>query len=154
MTETTLARLAQMSGLELLQAMLAGKGPAPSISGTLNFTLETIEEGRAVFVGTPNKDHCNPLGTVHGGWYGAVLDSCMACAVQSCLPPGNAYTTLEYKVNIVRPIPLGMKVRAVGTAQHVGRSTGVGVGEIRGAEDDRLYATGSTTCIVMPIRRA
>ncbi len=65
------------------------------------------------------------------------------------LPTGHVYTTLEYQVNIMRPIPLGTEVQAVGESQHAGRSTGVARGEIRGAADGRLYATGSTTCIVM-----
>jgi acyl-coenzyme A thioesterase PaaI-like protein len=56
---------------------------------------------------------------------------------------------MEYKINIIRPIPLGTKVRAIGKVQHAGRSSGIANGEIRGVEDDRLYATGSTTCIIM-----
>ena len=73
----------------------------------------------------------------------------MACAVMTIVPKGSYYTTLEYKVNIVRSIPIGMQVRATGTVQHAGRSTGVSVGELRGVEDGKLYATGSTTCIIM-----
>jgi uncharacterized protein (TIGR00369 family) len=76
----------------------------------------------------------------------------MACAVMTKVPKGSVYTTLEYKINILRPIPLGMEVEAIGVAQHVGRSTGIANGEIRGVEDGRLYATGSTTCIVMKLR--
>jgi acyl-coenzyme A thioesterase PaaI-like protein len=52
-------------------------------------------------------------------------------------------------VNIIRPVPLGMLVEAIGIASHVGRSTGVAEGRMTGVEDGRLYATGSTTCIVM-----
>ena len=76
----------------------------------------------------------------------------MACAVMTKVPKGSVYTTLEYKINILRSIPLGTEVRAIGQTQHVGRSTGVAIGEIRGVADDRLYATGSTTCIIMPIQ--
>ncbi|EAP78295.1 thioesterase family protein [Roseovarius nubinhibens ISM] len=77
----------------------------------------------------------------------------MACAVMTCVPQGSYYTTLEYKVNITRAIPLGTSVRAVGTVSHAGRSTGVASGEIRGIDDDRLYATGSTTCLIMQARQ-
>ena len=105
--------------------------------------------GKVIFTGTPEFGSMNPLGTVHGGWYGTLLDSCMACAVMTRVPKGSVYTTLEYKVNILRPIRLGMAVRATGWCQHAGRSTGIANGEIRGIEDDRLYATGSTTCIIM-----
>ena len=86
--------------------------------------------------------------TVHGGWYGTLLDSCMACAVMTKLPRGATYTTLEYKINITRAIPAGMEIVATGLVQHAGRSTGVANGEIRGAQDGKLYATGSTTCMI------
>ena len=91
------------------------------------------------------------MGTVHGGWYGTVLDSCMACAVMTKVPRGSVYTTLEYKINILRGLPLDMEIDCIGVTDHVGRSTGVAHGEIRGVEDGKLYATGSTTCIVMKL---
>lgn len=142
-------QLLSMSGLEYLRDMLAGKIAGPPIAKTLNYRLQRVDKGRVVFHGTPEFPHANPMRSVHGGWYGTVLDSCMACAVMTTVPKGSSYTTLEYKVNITRPIPLGMTVEAVGTVQHGGRSTGVAVGEIRGLKDGRLYATGSTTCIIM-----
>ena len=147
----TLEETLAQSGLDFMRDVLAGKHSGPPIAAALNYWLEEVEEGRAVFRGAPKFDYTNPMGTLHGGWYGTLLDSCMACAVMTLVPRGSVYTTLEYKVNIVRSIPLETPVRAIGTAQHVGRSTGVATGEIRGVDDDRLYATGSTTCIVMQI---
>lgn len=149
MKPATQEQMLSMSGLEIMQRMKDGTLPAPPIADVMDYTLTEVTEGRAVFRGAPGPQHCNPMGTVHGGWYGTLLDSAMACAVMSRVPKGSTYTTLEYKVNILRPIPLGTQIDAVGTAQHVGRSTGVANGEIRGVEDGRLYATGSTTCIVM-----
>jgi len=78
-----------------------------------------------------------------------LLDSCMACAVMTRVPQGSVYTTLEYKINILRPIPTGLVVQGIGKIDHSGRSTGVAHGEIIGLEDGKLYATGSTTCIIM-----
>ncbi len=141
----------KLSGLEFMEAILAGKNPAPPISTTMGYALHSIEKGRAVFRGAPEFKFTNPMGTVHGGWYGTLLDSAMACAVMSCIPRGSVYTTLEYKVNIVKGIPLGMEIDCIGEVDHVGRSTGVAHGEIRGVEDGKLYATGSTTCIVMKL---
>jgi len=140
-----------LSGLEFMQAVLDGKIARPPISVGLNFTLDRVEEGRVLFRGTPEFSHSNPMGTVHGGWYGTILDSAMACAVMTTVPRGSVYTTLEYKVNITRAIPLGTEVVCEGRVQHAGRSTGVAVGELRGAKDDKLYATGSTTCIIMKV---
>lgn len=137
------------SGLEFMQDMIAGKLPSPPIGKTMGFAPVSVAEGQAIFEGTPEFHVTNPMGSVHGGWYGTILDSCMACAVMTKTPKGSVYTTLEFKVNIIRPIPVGTLVRATGTAQHAGRSTGVAVGEVRGVENGRLYATGSTTCIIM-----
>ncbi|SMO92808.1 uncharacterized domain 1-containing protein [Thalassovita litoralis] len=141
----------EQTGLEAMQKMLRGETVGPPIAHLLNYDVTEVEEGRVVFVGTPLFSMANPMGTVHGGWYGTVLDSCMACAVMTKVPKGSTYTTLEYKINILRPIPLGMQVEAIGLAQHVGRSTGIANGEIRGVQDGKLYATGSTTCIVMKV---
>ena len=145
----TLAQALSMSGLEFMQKILSGEISAPSISGGLNFRAYAVEAGRMVFRGSPQFAHSNPMGALHGGWYGTVLDSCMACAVMSMLPKGSVYTTLEYKINITRAIPEGMEVEAIGTIQHMGRTTGVANGEIRGIEDGKLYATGSTTCLII-----
>lgn len=144
--------LLSMSGLEFMQGILDGRLPAPPISRVLNYHLHSVEDGRVVFRGTPGFDHTNPMGTVHGGWYGTLVDSCMACAVMTLVPKGSVYTTLEFKTNIIRPIKLGTEIEAIGTSQHTGRSTGVAVAELRGVEDGKLYATGSTTCILMKLR--
>lgn len=137
------------SGLAFMQDMLAGQVAQPPIAKQLNYQLETVEIGRVVFRGSPLWDHTNPMGGVHGGWYGTLLDSCMACAVMTRVPEGSFYTTLEYKININRALPIGREVRAIGLLDHAGRSTGVAHGELRGVEDGKLYATGSTTCMIM-----
>lgn len=141
--------LLAMSGLEFLTGIKEGRIAGPPIAGLMHYTLTSVEKGRVVFSGAPVFAVMNPIGSVHGGWYGTLLDSCMACAVQSLVPRGSLYTTLEYKINIIRPVPLDMQVEAIGIASHVGRATGVASGEIRGKEDGKLYATGSTTCLVM-----
>jgi uncharacterized protein (TIGR00369 family) len=150
----TRAQLLSMSGYEFMCAMRDGTLPRPPIARVLCYELTEVSDGAVTFAGTPQFDHTNPMGGLHGGWYGAVLDSCMACAVMTKVPKGSIYTTLEYKVNITRSIPIGQSVIARGWVQHAGRSTGVAAGEIRGAEDGKLYATGSTTCIIMQAHAA
>jgi uncharacterized protein (TIGR00369 family) len=145
----TMADTLSVSGLEFMQNILTGKFSGPPIGRTLNYAVARVEEGLVEFRGTPEFSSTNPMGTLHGGWYGTLLDSAMACAVMTRVPKGSVYTTLEYKVNILRPIPLGMEISCIGTCQHAGRSTGIAIGEIRGLEDGKLYATGSTTCIIM-----
>lgn len=142
-------QLLSRSGLAFMEAMRDGDMPHPPIGRILNYRVTEVGDGRVVFTGTPTFDHCNPMGSIHGGWYGTLLDSAMACAVMTKVPKGGVYTTLEYKVNIVRAIPLGTEILAEGIVQHAGRSTGVADGWIRGAVDGKLYATGSTTCLIM-----
>ena len=140
--------LLSMSGLAFMEAIRDGRLPQSPIGRTLDFRVVEVERGRVTFEGAARFAHTNPMGTVHGGWYGTLLDSAMACAVMTEVPRGSIYTTLEYKVNVTRNLPLDMPVRVTGTVRHAGRTTGVATGEMRGA-DGTLYATGSTTCIVM-----
>ena len=147
------AEILGLSGLEFMQGMLDGQLPPPPIAQTMGYWLHSVEEGRVVFRGAPQFNVMNPTGTVHGGWYGTLLDSAMACAVMTKIPKGTMYTTLEYKINILRAIKLDTRIDCWGTADHVGRSTGVAHGEIRGVDDGKLYATGSTTCIIMQPKR-
>ena len=106
----SMADTLSVSGLEFMQNILAGKFSGPPIGRTLNYALARVEEGLVEFRGTPEFSSTNPMGTLHGGWYGTLLDSAMACAVMTRVPKGSVYTTLEYKVNILRSIPLGMAI--------------------------------------------
>ncbi len=138
---------AGMTGLEFLQATIDGRLPEAPIRGLINGRVSAVEKGRVEMLARPTEDHLNPFGAVQGGWYGVVLDTVLGFAIVSSLGEGFAAPTLEFKVNITRAIPVGMQVLAIGTVSHVGRRTGVSTAEIRGAEDGKLYATGSTTCI-------
>ena len=140
-----------LTGLEFLQAMLEGKFPLPPISKTLQFRLVEIEKGRALFTSVPVIDFYNPLGTVHGGYAATLLDSCMGCAVHTTLPAGVGYTTLEFKVNFVRPLTheTGL-VRAEGKVISSGKRIATAEGKLF---DDRgiLYAHATTTCLMFPV---
>ena len=83
----TMAQTLSMSGLEFMQSIIAGTVAHPPISAILNYTLDSVENGKVVFRGTPEFDHTNPMGTVHGGWYGTLLDSCMACLLYTSPSP-------------------------------------------------------------------
>ncbi len=148
---TPLEQVKAMSGLEFLTAIRDGRLPGPPISRLLGFDLIEVEHGRAVFAGVPADDHYNPIGSVHGGYAATLLDSCMACAVQSALPRGTGYTTLEFKVSLVRAISTttGL-VRAEGNILSVGRRIGTADGRlVDGA--GKLLAHATTTCLVMPL---
>ncbi|HEV2237900.1 MAG TPA: PaaI family thioesterase [Ktedonobacterales bacterium] len=138
-----------MSGLDFLRAFLAGEIPPPPIARLMNFLLTEVDEGRAVFEGEPEEYHYNPIGVVHGGLALTLLDSALGCAVQSTLPLGAAYTTLETKANLVRAITSTTgHLRCEAKVVHVGRSTATAEGRLTGA-DGKLYAHGTTTCLIL-----
>ena len=140
--------LAGLNGLEVMQAMLAGRIPYPHIAQTLDFMLVEVSAGRAVFQGAPQLKHYNPLGSVHGGWYATLLDSALGCAVHTTMPAGRAYTTAELSLNIVRGATASTgPLRAIGTVVHSGRQLATAEGRIVGP-DGKLYAHGTTTCLV------
>lgn len=145
------AKILSMSGLDFMLGFLNDQIAGAPIAETLNFSLVEVEEGRVSFAGAPLFNALNPSGAVHGGWYGALLDSALGCAVMTKVPKGSVYTTLEYKVNIVRAVPLETPVTCTAVVDHAGRSTGIAHAEIRGTQDGKLYATGSTTCIIMKL---
>jgi uncharacterized protein (TIGR00369 family) len=138
-----------MSGLEFLRAIRDRRlTPAP-ISELLGFSLVEVEPGRAVFEVVPGERHFNPIGVVHGGLAMTLLDSAMACSVQTQIPAGAGYTTLEVKVNLVRPITAATgKLRAVGKTVHMGSRVGTAEGRLEDL-DGKLFAHGTTTCIIL-----
>ncbi len=139
---------ASMSGMELFQEMLAGRAPLPPIARTLDFTMTEAEKGRVVFEMTPAEFHYNPIGTMHGGVISTILDSAMGCAVHSSLKAGTGYTSLEIKINFVRPITVKTgKITCEGRLLAGGRTSAIAEGDIRD-ERGRLLATGSTTCAI------
>lgn len=147
----TPAMVANKTGLQVMQAMLAGDLPYPHIADTLDFALVEVDAGHAVFQGTPQLKHFNPMGGVHGGWYATLLDSALGCAVHTLMPPGRAYTTAELSVNIVRAATLKTgPLRAIGTVLHCGRQLATAQARIVGP-DGKLYAHATTTCLVFDL---
>lgn len=146
------AQVMGKTGLEIMQAMLAGQIPYPHIADTMDFALMEVSPGKAVFQGTPQLKHYNPLGTVHGGWYATLLDSAVGCAVHTLMPAGRGYTTAELSVNIVRAASHATgPLRAVGTVIHCGRQLATAEGRIVGP-DGKLYAHATTTCLVFDLK--
>lgn len=137
-----------LSGLEFLHKIVAGELPPPPIGVLMNFGIAEFSEGRAVFMVEPAEYHYNPIGVVHGGVAATLLDSAMGCAVHSTLPAGAGYTTLEIKVNYLRPMTAQTgRVRCEAKVIHVGRTTAVAEGRIVDRQG-KEYAHGTTTCIV------
>ncbi|MEV7078393.1 PaaI family thioesterase [Streptomyces sp. NPDC093516] len=143
--------VAHHSGIEFLREILDGRLPAPPIAAALGFTLEEAEPGRAVFALVPGEEHYNPIGSVHGGVYATLLDSAAGCAVQSALPRGTGYTSLDLTLKFLRPVTVDTgKVRAVGTVLNLGRRTALAQAELLDS-DDRLLAHATSSCMLFPV---
>lgn len=137
-----------MTGMEIFEAIFAGVLPPPPIGDSMDFIPVHMEPGVAIFQGKPQLRYYNPLGTVHGGWFCTLLDSAVGCAVHSTLPAGKGYTTLELKVNMLRPLTDAVPVvRAEGKVVHAGKQVAMAEGRIVGP-DGKLYAHATTTCLI------
>ena len=135
----TRAQITGLSGLQQMQAMLRGELPYAAIAKTLDFLIVEVEEGRAIFQGTPGAAHLNPMGSVHGGWFATLLDS------------GRGYTTAELGINMVKALtPKVQRVRAEGRVIHCGRQLATAEARLVGP-DGTLYAHATTTCLVFDL---
>ena len=144
------ARGREMSGLEHMQALIAGEIPPPPIAELMGFTLVSVEEGRALFRGEPGEQHLNPIGSVHGGFAATLLDSALGCAVHTTLPAGIGYTTLELSVNLVRGItPATGPVLSEGHVLHLGRRTATAEAQLKAEDGGALLAHAKTTCLIL-----
>lgn len=140
------------TGLDLLRAMLAGELPQPPIASLLGIHAVEFEEGHSLFECTPNESLYNPLGTVHGGIFATLLDTAMSCAVHTRLPINRPYTTLEFKISLVRALTAESgPIQARGYLVHMGRSTALAEGRIEDG-DGKLVAYGTTTCLLLDPR--
>ena len=140
---------AAMSGLEYFQRLAAGEFPLPEMVHLAGLRLTEVGLGRSVFCGRAERRYYNGLGVAHGGWTATLLDSALACAINTAQPPGRIFTTLELKINYTRPITEAVgEVRCEATVLHVGSRTATA--EARVLDDaGRLYAHATTTCIVV-----
>lgn len=138
-----------ISGIEYLKALQSGELPPPPIAVLMGMWITEVSEGRVVFAAEPAEYHYNPLGTVHGGVMATLLDSALGCVVQSMLPTGISYTTVELKVNYLRPITVKTgTVYCEGKIIYVGGRIATAEGRLTDAEG-KLYAHGTTTCLIL-----
>jgi uncharacterized protein (TIGR00369 family) len=144
--------LKSYDGLDFLKAIIDGTLPQPPIAETLGFHLIVAEKGRAAFEGLPEFRHYNPIGTVHGGFTATLLDSALACAIFTTMLKGDIWTTLELKLNYVRPLTKDTgPVRAEGRILHRGRSVATSEGDLKD-HAGKLYAHATTTCMIFPAK--
>jgi uncharacterized protein (TIGR00369 family) len=141
------------SGLDYFKMMIAGELPPPPMLALLGMRLVEAEEGRVVFTATVEEPHYNGMGVAHGGFAATLLDSALGCCINTLMPPGRRFTTLELKVNLTRPLTheVGL-LRCEAKVVHLGSRTATSEGRIVDRHGT-LYAHGTTTCIVVEARR-
>jgi len=143
-------KLAEMTGLEMIEAMMKGDLPAPPMAQVMPLRPVSCSKGHVEYRATPDDKFCNPMGTVHGGWAMTMLDTAMAVAAHTTMRRGELSTSLDANVKFTRPI-LGRtgELRIIGEVITRGRTMVSAQGRI---EDDRgrIFALGTSTCVVIP----
>ena len=137
-----------LSGLEYMRQLLSGEREASGMARLMNMRLVEVEEGRAVFAVAPDERHYNGLGIAHGGLAATLLDSALGCAINTAMPAGRVFTTLEMKINYVRPMRRETgEVVCEARVLHAGSRVATAEGRILDAEGT-LYAHGTATCML------
>lgn len=137
-----------MSGIDYLRAIRDGEIPGAPIASHINLEMVSVEPGVVEMAATPDESHYNPIGSVHGGFFATLLDSVCGCAVQTTLPAGTAYTSLDLNVSFLRSITTETgRVVATGRVTKPGSRAAFVEADIKDATG-RLLATATSTCLV------
>jgi uncharacterized protein (TIGR00369 family) len=143
---------AELAGLDYVRKIQSGEIPPPPIAVVMNFSIEHLEEGRAVFVGEPGEEHYNPIGVVHGGYASTILDSALGCSVHTTCAQGVGYTSQTLEIKYLRPILRDTgAVRAESVVIHKGRKTATAEAKLTSVETGKLLATGTSTCLLFDL---
>lgn len=143
-----------LNGFDYLRALLHGEVPPPPIAQLMGLQIVSVEDGKVAFAATPGEQHYNPLGVVHGGLAATLLDTAIGCAMQTKAPPGGFFTTIELKINYLRPLVAGMgRVYGEGEVLNLTRQTAFAQARVRD-EAGKLYAHATSSCMLVQIRGA
>ncbi len=138
------------SGLEHLQRIIAGEIPGVPIGDTLGFRLTEVEKGRVALLGTPTQQSYNIVGTVHGGWAAAILDSALALSTLSNIEADQAFTTVDIRINYLRPLTAESgELRAEGWVIQGGRKLAYCEAKLTDAAG-KLICHGTGSCLIFP----
>jgi len=146
---TTIDTRRGLSGLDYFRKVVAGEFPTPPMLQLLGIRFVEVDRGRVALTATADERFYNGTGVAHGGFAATLLDTALGCAINTTTPPGRRFTTLELKVNLTRPLTVAAgELRCEGVAVHVGSRTATAEARIVD-RSGKLYAHGSTTCIVV-----
>jgi uncharacterized protein (TIGR00369 family) len=133
--------------LENARKMITGEAPAPPIGRLIGFQLIFVVPGHARFSLDADERHHNPMGTLHGGVLCDIADVAMGLAYGSTLDEGETFTTLELKINFLRPVKTA---RLVADGLVIQRGKTVGMAECSVTDErGRLIAKATSTCLTL-----
>jgi uncharacterized protein (TIGR00369 family) len=138
----------ELSGLEMAEKLISRAIPAPSMASAIPMQLIEVEKGFAKFYSQASDSFLNPMGTVHGGFSATLLDSATGCAVLTTLDSGDKYATIDLNVKMLKHIPLGVQLKALGSVIHQSRRLSVAEGKIVDS-DGTLYAHATAICMIL-----
>ena len=141
-------KIEKMTGLDIMQAIVRGELPHPTMSDTIPMKVIHVEEGKVVFNAVANEKHLNPQGGVHGGFAATVLDSATGCADHTLLRAGVAYGTIDLNIKMIIQVPRSTNIIAEGTVINISKSLGISESILK-SEDGKLYATSMATCMII-----
>jgi uncharacterized protein (TIGR00369 family) len=133
--------------LEGIERVIRGELPEPPIARLIGFHIASVRHGEATVELEAGESHTNPMGTLHGGVLCDIADAAMGIAFASTLEDGESFTTLELKINFLRPVWKD-KLRATGKVVKRGRSVGMVECDVTNSEG-ALVARSSSTCMVL-----
>jgi uncharacterized protein (TIGR00369 family) len=133
--------------LDDIRMMLSGEIAPPPIATLLGFRLTSVEPGEAVIAFEATARHANPMGTLHGGVLCDIADAAMGMAYATTLADGETFTTLELKINFLKPVWTG-RLRASGRVVKAGKTVGLLECDITD-EGNHLVARASSTCLTL-----
>lgn len=138
-----------MSGLEYMRRVAHGEFEGAPMVRHLGMRMTEVEEGRCtIVIDEVRREHENGLGIAHGGLAATLLDTALSCAVNTVMPAGKIFTTLEMKINYIRAIHASnAPLTCVGHVVHAGSRTATAEGRIVDS-NGKLYAHGTVTCIL------
>ena len=146
---TTGALERQGTGLEYLQRIVAGELPGVPIGDTLGFRLVEVAKGFVALTGRPDERSYNLIGSVHGGWAAAILDSALALSTLAGLDETQGFTTVDIRINYLRPLTRETgEVRAEGRVLQAGRRLAYAEAKLTDAAG-KLICHGTGSCLIL-----
>lgn len=140
--------IAEMNGLQLMQAMAKREIPLPNIAKIVPMLDGTVSRGKMTIRVQANDNHLNSQNTVHGGFAATVLDTAMACAVHTMLDSRSGVCTIDLSLKYVRPIPMGVDLFAEGHVDEMTGQIGFASGRLCD-EEGNTYVTASCSCMLL-----